>query len=106
MGSLPATLDLSAYRGDSWSQELRLLRGPDPVDLTGAVVASAARFGNETPTALTVDVPTPANGVLVLRQPPAGLQAGTYTYDVQVTQAGTVTTWVRGKFTIAQDVTA
>ena len=33
---LPATLDLTAYRGDTWSQSFRFMSGDEPFEFTGA----------------------------------------------------------------------
>jgi hypothetical protein len=100
-GPLPATVDLTIYHGDTWAQTFRLLDSSgNPHDLTGATVAATVSNG----VAFQVTV-GPDPGVITLRLPPAALPVGSYTYDVEVTQAGTVTTWIKGALDVLQDVT-
>ena len=89
-----------AYRGDTWSQTFRFT----PLDLTTAVVASWITDveGNITYLNVTTDAPS---GAVTIELPP-DVAAGHYDYDVEVTDGGgVVTTWVRGKLTVALDVT-
>ena len=110
--ALPAEVHLDAYRGDSWAQTFRL-KGIDPdtgleeaLDLTGCEVASAVRdvAGAITPINVQVTLP-PTLGEVTIGLPPE-LEAGKYGYDVEVTEpTGIVTTWVRGRLNVVDDVT-
>lgn len=101
---LPVIWNLEAYRGDSWSQTFRFLRGDVPVDLSGASVEAWARNGVNGDSAPLVVV-LGAPGEITLQLPPDGLPWQRYAYDVEVTQAGVVQTWVRGRLTVTRDVT-
>lgn len=105
MSDLPATVDLRAYRGDSWTQTFRFLADGAPVDLSdaGAVECWCARHGEH----FTMPATGNADGVVTIELPvpAAEFDAGSYVYDVEVTKDGTVTTWVRGRLTVEQDVT-
>jgi hypothetical protein len=103
--ALPATANLTAYRGDSWAQTFRFLEDDQPVDLNDTTVASWARpkTGTAALPLLTTIGPDPGTVTLAL---PTEIQPGTYAYDVEITDAtGTVTTWVRGDLRIDRDVT-
>jgi hypothetical protein len=101
---LPAITDLTAYRGDTWTQEFRLLEDTVPVDLTGASVECWAVRSAGSRLELEVTV-GPDPGVITLRLP-ADAEAGNYRYDVEVTDAGgDVTTWIRGRLDVIGDVT-
>ena len=102
--SLPVVWDLSAYRGDSWSQSFRLLLGGQPLDLSGATVESEARAKDGTKTPLVVTVEDADDGRIRVELPEASLPVGNYRYDVEVTN-GAVTTWVRGALKVERDVT-
>ena len=102
---LPARVDLTPYGGDTWSQTFRLKRGATPVDLTGATVASWAISTRGTVVHLVATIPNPTGGEIQIAIGPDGLASGTYTYDVEVTLAGGVTTWIRGTLTVTTDVT-
>jgi len=104
--TLPVEHDLDAYRGDTWSQMFRFSRDAAPLDLSDAVVDAWARnavTGETTP--LIVNVIDASDGQISISMPPDGLPWQTYAYDVEVTEAGVVTTWVRGKLRVARDVT-
>lgn len=105
--ALPATTNLSAYRGDTWSQRFRFLNGAVPVNLTGATVEAAARVlvGGTGVTPLVVQIEDAVDGKIILSLPPGGLPVGIYQYDVEVTLSGVVTTWVRGQLSVVRDVT-
>lgn len=103
MSAIPARYDLSAYRGDSWSQGFRFLRNAVPVDLTGAAVKAKARALNSTITALVVAIENPTDGRIRLTLP-ATLPAATYDYDIEVTDGGVVATWVHGALFVISDV--
>lgn len=102
--ALPVSVDLSAYRGDSWEQSFRFLHGQDPIDLSLATVKSEARNANGVRITLVTVITDPLDGAIVLRLPPE-LTPGSYVYDIEVSISGTVTTWVRGTLGLARDVT-
>ena len=102
--ALPATINLTAYRGDTWAQPFRFLNGGAPVDFTDKTVACEARDhgGN----VLTLDVAGDADGYVTLRLPAGSVPPNTYTYDIEVTDVdGNVATWVRGSLYVQRDVT-
>lgn len=104
MSQLPSRVNLSAYAGDTWSQEFRFLRGGAPVDLTDAVVASQARGADEYRIDLIVQVEDAPDGRISLHLPP-NVPPTNYVYDVEVTEDGTITTWVAGSLSVVRDVT-
>lgn len=104
----PLRVDLTTYRGDTWTQEFRFLKGGEPVDLTGATLESSCRsqLGESYPMPVTV-IGDPSEGVITLgiadwdEVPP-----GDHSYDIEATSGdGTVTTWVRGRMRVLRDVT-
>lgn len=108
MSALPVTVNLTVYHGDSWSQYFRLRQGETPLDLTGATVASWARPAIKSPvvplTAAIVDPPT--SGVVVVSAPASGpLLPWPYAYDLEITAAGQVTTWIRGQISVTSEIT-
>jgi hypothetical protein len=103
MSALPASVDLSAYRGDSWTQTFRLLEGTVPFDLTGATAASWAALNGQPPIVLPTTIgPDPGTVKIAL---PTTIAAGAYRYDLEITKTGVVTTWIRGRLVVEQDVT-
>lgn len=106
---LPATVNLEIYHGDSWSQNFKLLQDNVPVDLSSATVAASAvgrsgdSLGDSVPITAAVVVGSP--GTIKLSLAPGAISAGVFSYDVQVTKSGTVTTWIRGDLTVVPDVT-
>jgi len=101
---LPLTVNLDAYRGDTWKQDFRFLMGTAPKDLTNSTVASQARDQAGNVTDLIVTVTDATDGRIELKLP-TGLLAGSYNYDIEVTDLPTVTTWVRGALIITEDIT-
>jgi len=108
VAALPVNWNLNAYRGDNWGQTFRLLQADavTPVDLTGCTVASwAAREGNGQPPVILAVAVGPDPGTVTVKVP-TSIPADTYAYDVEVTEPdGSVTTWVRGRLVVDQDVT-
>jgi hypothetical protein len=101
---LPAFVPLYAYRGDTWTQDFRLLDAPGvPHDLTNATIAAWAHNAAVPQIILTVTKGS-APGTLTVALP-SGAAAGLYSYDIELTEAGVVTTWVNGSLSIQQDVT-
>jgi hypothetical protein len=107
--SLPVEIDLSLYHGDAWSQTFRLKDGAGLHDLSAATVAASARTANATTTALvaTIANQTTNTGEIILSLPTdtSPFVPGSYRYDVQVTEASGVRTWIQGTLTIQPDVT-
>lgn len=102
----PATVNLIAYHGDTWTQTFRLKQDTTPVDLTGALVAAwAVTFTTGAVYELDATVTNPTGGELQIAIGVDGLPANIYTYDVEVTQGSAVTTWIRGSLTVPADLT-
>lgn len=103
---LPALVNLTAYRGDAWSQPFRFLRDANPLDLSGYTVAAACRSpGDEVfPMVATVGED---EGTIALAFPAGEFPPPRdYRYDIELTDAnGTVTTWVAGRLRVRRDVT-
>jgi hypothetical protein len=101
--SLPETVNLDCYHGDTWAQTFRLLDAGAPEDLTGATVASWARK-SELVEPLAAYVTGP--GEVTIAPPPAGLARGPWEYDLEITYPDQrVVTWVRGRLIVERDVT-
>lgn len=100
MHDLPVTVNLDAYHGDSWTQTFRFLDGTIPHDLSTATLKAAARDDTGALTQLTVESDAPGEVTIS-----GELEAGTYEYDVQVTESDGTFTWVRGRLIVKQDVT-
>ena len=100
---LPATVDLAWYHGDTNAQTFRLTDGTNPIDLSGATVACWAQNGS-TPVVMAVTV-GPDPGEITISPPVAGIDAGSYAYDLEVTDTGEIVTWIRGRLNVAQDIT-
>jgi hypothetical protein len=103
--NLPATVNLTAYHGDTWTQTFRLKYDAVPVDLTGATIAAWAKAWNGTIVALVTTITNALGGEFQLSLGPAVVASGSYTYDVEVRQAAIVTTWIRGALTVTADIT-
>jgi hypothetical protein len=104
VAELPVTYNLKAYRGDTWAQTFRFVFGGTPVPWSGATVACWAVSRSEQYELPCV--PGDEDGLVTIRMPDPELPAGAYSYDVEVTDSGgIVTTWVRGRLTVEQDVT-
>src|SRR5262245_28711011 len=101
----PAIIDLYSPAGDTFTQTFRLLDAGAPIDLTGATVASELvnrRTGATFPLAVTMGG-DPGEFTLAWGTTPA--PSGRYRYDIEVTKATVVRTWVKGRFHVEQDVT-
>ena len=103
----PTRVDLDAYHGDTWTQTFRLKSGATPasatpVNLTGATVACWAQNGSAEPVPLTASVTNPTGGEVTIG---GSLFPGSYEYDLEVTLAGVVTTWIRGQLSVEEDIT-
>ena len=98
--TLPVVWDLTAYRGDTWSQTFRFKHGGELVDLTNALVECEAR----SKTARVDLVVVKGDGEVTISLPP-DTAADNYDYDVEVTESGFVQTWVKGRLIVNPDVT-
>jgi hypothetical protein len=105
MQSLPVTVNLNAYGGDSWAQTFVFKDGDALHDLTGATIASWVRNPAGTTTHLVVSVDDPTNGEVTIGPPSGGLPSGIYAYDVEVDDTNGVLTWVKGQLSVEGDVT-
>lgn len=103
MPDMPGTVNLRAYRGDSWLQQFRFIIADTPVDFSTATLAAEARSAKGT-FALVVE-PGEIDGFLNLSLPPESLPWGAYDYDLEITKDGETTTWVRGRLFVERDVT-
>jgi hypothetical protein len=105
----PGKLDIKTSRGDTVAVPLTIREGGVPADLTGRTFAAQIRKskGAATSTALTVDTTGAADGQLVLRldATAAAALSGTYVWDLEQTQGGTVRTILEGRWTFGPDVT-
>jgi hypothetical protein len=106
---LPMPLDpVRRYHGDSWTLQLQLNDSATTAhDLTGAVVAAAARNAvSGTVTAMvTAKGADPTAGAVTVTPPAGDLTPGVYTYDVQLTEGAAITTWCRGQLEVEGDIT-
>jgi hypothetical protein len=105
---LPGELNITVYRGDSFSYELRVL----DADLRGCALLAQVRE-QYSDAAVTLSLNTSLayqspDTLINLEQSAAALQAispGGYVWDLQVTTvAGLVGTYTAGEFTILPDV--
>lgn len=105
MTKLPVTVNLDAYHGDTWWQSFRFKRNDAPIDLNSVSIASQARRIS-TSILIPLVIAIESNpGLMTLSLPP-DIDAGTYAYDIQITEAnGDVKTWVKGKLVIEKDET-
>jgi hypothetical protein len=106
MSNLPATYDLQAYHGDTWSQSFRFNDGTNYIDLSTSSVTSeaVARSGADFGASYTLDTTVESDPGTVTLRLPLGMPVGDYSYDVQVTTGQGITTWIRGTLTVIPDV--
>lgn len=105
MAELPVTYNLKAYRGDTWVQAFRFVYQGAPLDLTG----SSVECWLANPDGVW-ELPVQsggADGMVTIGLPTDDtIEANAYSYDIEVTDPdGAVTTWVKGRMTVSQDVT-
>lgn len=105
MIDVPVSVDLIAYRGDTWSETFRITSGGAPIDLTGATVASWATDLDGVKTELTTVVDVPNAAITIMFPSNVVVRAGHYSYDIESTKDDIVTTWVRGRLVVQQDIT-
>jgi hypothetical protein len=112
----PATVNVAGVRaGDTNDMQVTIISGGTPMDLTGVTVSAQARelSTDETPAiTATVTVTDAAGGVVVVlwdgddvRGVLAGAGRWDGVWDLQVDNAGDVTTVAAGTFEAVMDVT-
>lgn len=110
----PATLDLYIYPGDTGDLLFEIADDDtgDPVDLSGASVLFQARATPRSDTAI-IDLSTATSGIAVdgpageitITIPSTEDHAGAVMYyDLEITAAGTVTTYIAGRIHWRRDV--
>lgn len=101
------TENLTLYRGDTHVFTLEITDETDtPIDLTGSDVAVMVRPKGDNP-AFSPDVAINSH-VITLTFAPHHTKDGTWRsadYDVQITQGDVVTTILRGRIDMTQDIT-
>lgn len=109
-------LDITCRRNDSFSLELTM-NDPngDPIDLTeySSFKMEIRRHDRKTGTATLAmrsesnEITGTSEGVLSINKAAADMDipGGSYVYDLQAVKNAVVTTWLRGKFIINEDVT-
>jgi len=102
---LPVTVNLDAYRGDTWSQVFAFKRGGTSIDIAGSAFKASARNEFNVVFDLPVEKMIPELQ-LAISLPEGGLLPDVYDYDIEVTEPSTdITTWVKGRLTVSRDVT-
>lgn len=114
--ALPATYNITAYRGDTKEWTLTFTDDDDaPVDMSGKTWLAQIRATLDEPDSViatfTVDTTSAATGVLGLTLPATQSALlvtvkgkATYYWDLQATESGVVKTWLAGKVTVTGDV--
>lgn len=109
---IPATRDITEYRGDTWKAWGVILDDqevPQVVDLQSATIRVQVRkrkggdilLDISTADDITVDVDNQWN----ISTSTDAIPAGKHYWDFQVTNGGDVTTYYAGKFVLTDDVT-
>jgi len=109
-------LDITCRRNDSFSLELTMTDPDgDAIDLTeySSFLMEVRRHDRKTGTATLAmrsesnEITGTSGGILSITKAAASMNisGGTYVYDLQATKNSVVTTWLRGKFIINEDVT-
>lgn len=99
--------NLSIYRGDTYAFDISIVSNDgSPLDLTGSQVAMLiAPKGDYVPFSPDIDV---RSNVITITIQPHHTQGATWRsaeYDVQITQGNAVTTVLRGRIDMTQDIT-
>lgn len=116
MGVLDVYTLPDAYKGDTYNGvRFELLDQGEVVNLTGAVISLELKEdkNESTISVLTLStvvgglsIPSPLLGVFQIDQQIIDIDAKTYYYDIEITfPDGTVKTYVKGKWTVVQDIT-
>jgi hypothetical protein len=103
---LPAQVELTLYRGDSFSASFQLKSGGLPYDLTGSVVtADIHTTDGRAVTSFGVNIGAPGRVDLSLNADQTTMfPLGVLVWDLQVFTDPAVRTWVRGRLNVAKDV--
>ena len=108
-----AILNLQIDQGSTFSKQITVYQtdGTTVQNLTGYTVASQVRKNYTSTNFVTINATNndPTNGVIVMSltaTDTAGMKAGRYVYDLQITAAdGTVSRTIEGIITIKPEVT-
>ena len=104
---LPAPVDLILYRGDSFTATFQLRTGGQPVDLSGSLVSASVNYPDgrwmQDMDATVIEVGTVQ--ITLTAGQTLALGGGVGVWDLQVVTGPEVRTWIRGRVSIAQDVT-
>jgi hypothetical protein len=111
---IPATLDFSHYKGDTFSEvPFEILIDAVSLDLTDALIKMQLRRNYEKDVALEfstinnkIEIVDASLGTFKIVEQIINIEAFEYIYDLQITLANNeVETYVKGKFNIVNDVT-
>ena len=96
---------IERFRGDTYPLVVTLKENSVAVDLSTATVVMT--IGLETPAPITATITDAPGGVAQFdfTQTEVGT-AGRFSYDIQVTDGGVITTYVKDIFELLEDVTA
>jgi hypothetical protein len=98
-------VNLTWYGGDTQNQTFRFLTGPDqPWDLSNVYTKATARSTTGQTFELTVGV-DPANGLVTIHPPLAGLVPDVYDYDIQMNDGQRTASYIHGRIRVQRDVT-
>jgi hypothetical protein len=106
---MASTLNFTTKRGDTFKQtDFQINVNDVALNLTGADVKMQLR--KEPGGVVALEVPITifdaVNGEFCIDEQIIDIQACSYRYDIQITQAsGEVDTWISGLFTITDDIT-
>lgn len=106
---MASTLNFSTKRGDTFKQtDFQINVNESPLDLTDGEVKMQLRKEAGGIVALEVGITIfdATNGEFCINEQIIDIQACTYKYDIQITQAsGEVDTWISGLFVVTDDIT-
>lgn len=114
--ALPATLNISAYRGDDWSLTGQVLDEDTSLpiaDYFASVTNAVVEVRTSRSTAAAITFTQAASEIsfngsfftLTKDDASTDIPGGTYRYDLQCTQGGLKKTLVRGEFVVVDDIT-
>jgi len=99
------TKNFTRIRGDTYPFKVTVSVNSAPYNLTSATALFGYSNSGNTKATITGAVTNAAGGEITFT--PTGtdfLKAGVFDYDVQVTKAGIITTFIVGKLTLSKDV--
>jgi len=105
----PATMDITAYRGDSGTFRVTVTQDGSPVDVSTATWDCDIRAQEDATTTLATMTVTPVSGQtnavdVHLSADESAKVSVAAVWDLEMTLGGEVTTLLRGKFTATKDV--